>query len=206
MHKSSPNGFPRSDLVKGNVVTHRICCPAWLSPDWPQLAPPAEWITDSHLCHFLSIPPIPLPPYFNDPRFTKWLEKLGTAKKCTNTTQCGRDKQKKTRAAQKAPTALCILSHAFICSSLLVITRALARTQRCERSGREKRGNGGRKRSRRWHSAAGDRVGVAGPEEERAEKKTWWLSLSSEVNTQLYSNIPELVDLKIQYNHSLLWY
>lgn len=207
VHKSLLNGFPRSDLVRGNV-THRICCPAWLSLGWPHLTPPAGIITDPHLSHFLS--DIPTPLYFNDRRFTRWLEKPGAAKKYSNTTQCGRDKQKKARAAQKAPTALrCILSHSLICSSFHVITRHLARTQpeqRGERSRREKRREGARKRSRWRHSAAGDRVGLAGQEEERTEEKTWWLSLSSEVNTQLYCKVPELVDLKIQYNHSLLRY
>ena len=142
------------------------------------------------LCHLHPPPTPPFPPaptfYFNDCRFTRWLEKPGAAEKCANVRQCGREKQKKARAAQKAPTALhCILPHALICSSLHVIAWPLARTwpqQRWERSGREKRGERARERSRRRHSAAGDRFWAAGQEEERTEEKTWWLSLSSEVN------------------------
>lgn len=156
--------------------------------------------------------PQPLPPCFcfNDCRFTRWLKKPGAAEKCASTRQCGREKQKKARTAQKAPTALRgTLPHSLICSSLHVITQPLARTQpqqRWERSGREKRWKRARERSRRWHSAAGDRVGAAGQEEERTEEKTWWLSLSSEVNTHNNYKVPELVDLKIKYNHSLLLY
>lgn len=55
VHKSLLNAFPRSDLVRGNVVTHLICGPsAWLSLEWPHLTPPAGSITDPHLSHFLS--------------------------------------------------------------------------------------------------------------------------------------------------------
>lgn len=63
VHKSLLNAFPRSDLVRGNVVTHLLCGPSvWLSLEWPHLTPPAGSITDPHLSHFLSAtytPPSP---------------------------------------------------------------------------------------------------------------------------------------------------
>lgn len=58
-HKSLVNAFPRSDLVRGNVVTHLIFGPsAWLSPEWPHLTPPVGSVTDPHLSHLplLEIP------------------------------------------------------------------------------------------------------------------------------------------------------
>lgn len=198
VHKSLFNVFPRSEMVRGNVVTHLMCglC-AWLSLDWPHLTPPAGSITDPHLSHFLSTtytPPSPhasdCPPpcYFDDFRFTRWLEKPRAAEKCANVRQRGAEEQKKARTAQEAPAALlCVLPRALICNAVHVLTWNLARTQprqRWERSGRENRRKTARERQgRRRHGAAGDGVGAAGQEEERTEEKTQWLALSSEVNT-----------------------
>ncbi len=134
--KSLVNAFPRNDLVRGKVVTHLIC-------DSAQTGLTSHLLLAQSLIYICLISSLPLTPpispaslclnppslsfYFNDCRFTRWLEKSRAAKKCANTWQCSREKQKKARTSQKAPTAFhCILTHAFMCSSLHVITRPLA--------------------------------------------------------------------------------
>lgn len=78
VHKSLFNVFPRSEMVRGNVVTHLMCglC-AWLSLDWPHLTPPAGSITDPHLSHFLSTTYTPPSPHASDcppPLLFRWLQ------------------------------------------------------------------------------------------------------------------------------------
>lgn len=140
-----------------------------------------------HICLISSLTPLllclnpsHLPSFhFNVSRFTRWFKMPGAAELRANVRQCCSGGEKKAGPAQKASAPLhCILPRALICSALHGITRPLARTQqRRERSGRA------RERERRRHRAAGDRVGAAGQEEKGTEEKTWWLSLSSEVNT-----------------------
>lgn len=177
------NAFPRSDPVRGNVVTHLICGP---STTQARLASPHtscqlnHWSTSVLLPLRRSTVPPPIPVFSLSCRFTRWLEELGPAEKCAS----AGERQTRARAAQEASAAPCCRRLLLLISHILIVCVAAwpvvsePPQQRWEGGGRENRGNGARERRRR---TAGYRAG--GQEKERSQKKTRWLPLPREVNS-----------------------